>query len=88
MSTHAPVQEEYRKSMRAIMETLDHYLNGSHRPRVTGIAILMFSLEGAQDRVNYMSNCDRKDMLVAMKEFIARAEGMDPDLPPPGSQQS
>jgi len=41
-----------------------------------GFALLMFGLTGDESsRMNYISNCDRADMLAAMKEFIARNEG-------------
>jgi hypothetical protein len=41
-----------------------------------GFALLMFGVKGDESsRMNYISNCDREDMLAAMKEFIARNEG-------------
>jgi hypothetical protein len=80
MSTHGPVQAEYREKMNALAQVIDEFFNGKERPKRVGFAMLIFEF-GPEDRgrVNYISNAERKDMLVAMKEFIARAEGFDPD---------
>lgn len=41
-----------------------------------GFCLLMFGLGGSESmRMNYIANVVRKDMLAAMKEFIARNEG-------------
>jgi hypothetical protein len=83
MSTHGPIQQKYKDQLRAIAKTLDEFLNGPDpAPRKLGFAVLMFEIGDNSDKakVNYISNCQREDMLVAMKEFIARAEGMDPPI--------
>jgi len=59
---------------------LDKIFNGTDRtePKTIGFILLVFpfgetSFEG---RVNYVSNgADRKDMIIMMKEMIARFEG-------------
>jgi hypothetical protein len=49
-----------------------------------GFALLMFGLSGNEYmRMNYLANVNREDMLVAMKEFIARAEGRYQESSPP-----
>lgn len=56
--------------------TIDGILNGEQRPRRLGFALFVFEfgkVEGG--RVNYVSNADRPDMLVAVREWLARAEG-------------
>lgn len=59
---------------RAIGQALKEH-TAKHKERY-GFALLMFALgEGEDHRMNYVSNCDRADMLASMKEFIARAEG-------------
>jgi hypothetical protein len=73
-----PIQEKYRKQMNAIAEVLDEVFNGSlkREERKVGWALLTFDFgcpKGA--RTNYISNSERADMLNAMKEFVARAEG-------------
>lgn len=55
---------------RALKETVQH--TGEQY----GFALLMFGTKGEESsRMNYISNCDRSDMLALMKEFIARNEG-------------
>lgn len=46
-----------------------------------GFAILTFDLN-AKGMVNYISNGERKDMIVALKEFISRQEN-EPEFPTP-----
>jgi len=76
------VSKEYEEDMRAVANVIDTIFNGENCPkdkRKTGFALLIFPFKKPDDpdqgRVNYMSNAERKDMLTAMKEFIARAEG-------------
>ena len=43
-----------------------------------GLMLLTFPLDGRtgpQGHVNYIGNCQREDMLVALKEVVARWEG-------------
>jgi len=64
------------KTMRAIAQALDDTLNGAVRPKKHGFVVLVFPLDGPEGaRTNYVSNCDRKDIIVAMKEVVARFEG-------------
>jgi hypothetical protein len=78
MSTHGPLSQEYRDTLNDLAKKLDRIFNGEDRPRKVGFALLVFEF-GRQEngRVNYISNANRADMLTAMKEYIARAEGMD-----------
>jgi hypothetical protein len=80
----APIEAEYREMMNALARALDDVLNPSGIKTV-GFALLIFELGEATDksRVNYICNADRADMLVAMKEFIARAEGRYVEEPGP-----
>lgn len=76
-----PVQEQYHAQMRAIMETLDDFMNPGLKgdKRKVGITVLIYpfnDLGDGEGRVNYMSNgADRKDVVVMMKEMIRRFEG-------------
>jgi len=74
---HQPIEDAYAKKMRVLAETLDKYFNPDLPVKTVGFALLIFELGDASDksRVNYIANANREDMLVAMKEFIARAEG-------------
>lgn len=69
-------------NMRAAVENaqtlagyVDVLLNGN-RGRTVGFALVFFPL-GEPDRtlVNYVGNCERADMLVMLKEIVARWEG-------------
>ena len=69
---------EYREMMNKLAAGLDSAFNGQKRgkDRDTGFVLLMFpfnATEGA--RTNYISNADRRDIVVALKEIVARFEG-------------
>lgn len=78
MSKEEPIQKQSVEQMRAVAQVLDDVFNGTDRglARKVGWALLVFPFNcppGA--RTNYISNAHRKDMINALKEFIARAEG-------------
>ena len=76
--TEEPIEKHLLKIMNALGESLDFYLNPNNQiqGRSLGFALLIFPFgEDPNGRINYISNSQRADMLVAMKEFIARAEG-------------
>jgi hypothetical protein len=64
-----PIEEKYAVEMNEIGRILDHALHGG------GFCLLVFDRNTTQGRMNYISNAVREDMLVALKEFIANAEG-------------
>lgn len=73
----APIQGEHREMMRDVAHSLDQLFNGELRgeDRTTGFVLLVFSF-GEGGRCNYISNgADRRDIVVMMKEQIARFEG-------------
>lgn len=70
------MQSDPKEMMQALARGLDGALNGSERPKKNGFVLLIFPFdlpEGA--RTNYVSNADRKDIVVALKEIVARFEG-------------
>lgn len=74
----APIDTAYRVQMNNLAASLDKAFNGDKRgkDRSTGFVLLMFpfdTVEGA--RTNYISNADRRDIVVALKEIVARFEG-------------
>jgi len=82
MSTHGPVSEAYRKRMNALARLIDEYFNGDLQgdARTAGFALLVFPFgpgNPSRDRINYISNTNRVDMIIAMKELVARFEGHD-----------
>lgn len=79
MSTHGPIQSEVRDIMVAIASALDQSFNPDPSKNEIGFVLLTFrfgEVEGG--RVNYISNGVRADVRVALKELLARWEGMDP----------
>lgn len=61
--------------LQGLAEGIDILLNGDapKAKRENGFVLLVFPLdqpEGA--RTNYVSNCNRKDIIVALKEVVAR----------------
>lgn len=63
----APITSEYRELMNKLAAFLDASFDGA------GFALFVFT-KGDEKRVNFISNVERASMLVAMKEFIARAK--------------
>ena len=74
--SHGPVQEEYRARMNELAAFLNHQFNGDG-PKKVGFALLIYPLgqpiQG--DRLNYIGNGMRADVLTAIKELAARWEG-------------
>jgi hypothetical protein len=63
--------EEMAEQMRVAVKAAEAQL-----PAGVGVALLVFDMQGPiGSRANYISNCQRDDMIAAMKEMIARWEG-------------
>lgn len=74
----APIEGGYIDVMNAIASALDKTLNGkaTGSDRETGFVLMVFPFGSTDGRCNYISNgADRKDIVVLMKEMIARFEG-------------
>jgi hypothetical protein len=73
------IEQEYHEKMIAVARGLDEIFNGqSGGPgRKTGFVLMVFPFgEAGSGRCNYISNgADRHDVVVLMKEMIARFEG-------------
>jgi hypothetical protein len=84
---HQPIEEHYRAAMNVLAASLDEFFNGKRGgPKTVGFALLTFEFGEIKDgQVNYISNADRPDMIAAMHEFLARAEGryVEPDADKP-----
>jgi hypothetical protein len=74
MTHEQKIEEKHSLVMNKLAEVLDDMFDGY------GFSLLVFPLNGADGRMNYISNADRACMLVAMKEFIARNEGRIPSV--------
>lgn len=86
--SHGPIVEEHREMMNALADALNGIFNGGQKPPKIGFVLLTYyfgeNLKGT-GRINYISNSKRDDVLVALKELIARWEGRSPK-PPAGKQ--
>lgn len=81
--SHGPIDARYRAQMNAIAEGLDEILNGKDyrkTGRKLGFALLIypFGETPSQERINYIGNGQREEVLTALKELVARWEGRVP----------
>lgn len=68
--------------LQGIAKGLDDVLKGPARPKKIGFALLVFPFGSEEGRqANYVSNASREDMIVAMKEWLARNEGRAAEAP-------
>ena len=64
------------KIMQSMASALDEVLNQKGKPKTNGFVLLVFPFDGPEgQRTNYVSNGKREDIIVALKEMIARFEG-------------
>lgn len=78
-----PIQPEYHALMNALAASIDEVFNGPRPPvpqvyeRKVGffLAAFEFNTNGEDGRFNYISNCDRLDVKVLLREMTARFEG-------------
>jgi hypothetical protein len=74
----APIEQQYREQMNSMAQYIDRYFNGPDRKKTTGFVLMTFAF-GGEGRCNYISNARREDVVVALKEQLARFEG-SPDV--------
>lgn len=66
----APIRPEVRETMNKVASAIDSAL-----PDGFGFVLLVFNF-GEGGYMNYISNSDRADVVRAMKEFVAKEEGV------------
>jgi|GEM_PF-846724 hypothetical protein len=74
----ASIEAEYYQKMNELAAVLDHEFNGDAKgdARQVGFVMMVFPFGDKSGRCNYISNgADRKDIVVLMKEMIARFQG-------------
>ena len=74
----APVEAQYHNQMVGVMQAIDGVFNGDDKApnKKVGIVMMVFPYGDTTGRCNYISNgADRRDIIVLMKEMIARFEG-------------
>lgn len=65
-----------KSMMQAMASALDDVLNEKGKPKKNGFVLLVFPFDGPEgQRTNYVSNGQRQDIIVALKEIVARFEG-------------
>jgi hypothetical protein len=70
--------EQTAEYMKSIAAEINREINGkAHAPNPElGFVLLIFPFNGPEGaRTNYVSNASRKDILVALKEIVARFDG-------------
>ena len=70
-----PVQDEYAAKMKDLARAIDYLFNGDG-PKETGFILMVFPYEAGKGRCNYMSNANRDDVKVLLKEQLSYFEGM------------
>lgn len=75
----AQIEEKHLPQMNAVASVLDDTFKGY------GFMLLVFDKNSTEGRMNYICNCRREEMLIAMKEFIANNEGRV--MPAPSAKQ-
>lgn len=67
---------ETNEMLRALASGIDSALNGGIKPKANAFVLLVMPSDGPEGaRTNYISNAERKDVLVMLKEVVARFEG-------------
>lgn len=65
-----------KNMMQSMAAALDDVLNEKGKPKKNGFVLLVFPFDGPEgQRTNYVSNGQRQDVIVALKEVVARFEG-------------
>ncbi len=73
-----PIEAQHRAKMNGVAHALDELFNGPRtgKDREVGFILLVFPFGARDGRCNYISNgADRRDVVVMLKEQIARFEG-------------
>jgi hypothetical protein len=70
------ISDETVNLMKSLAAGIDEIMNGKVRPKKNGFVLLVFPFDGPEDqRCNYVSNAERADIVVLLKELVARFEG-------------
>jgi hypothetical protein len=69
------ISAKYRREMNTLAAVLDEHFNAGARPKKVCFVLLVTEFDNMAGRVNYIANGNRKDIIVMMKEILARFEG-------------
>lgn len=72
-----PIEPAYIKKMNDLAHFLDHEFNGEAKggARKVGFVMMVFPFRDHGGRCNYISNANRDDVVVLLKEQLARFQG-------------
>lgn len=71
-----PIDPALVAGMTRVANVIDGVFNPPGRPRQTGFVLMAFPFNDFDGRCNYVSNAAREDIVVLLKEQLARFEGM------------
>lgn len=75
MTKDSEVEAQYREQLKDIARIIDGAFNPPDKPKQHAFFLAVFPF-GDEGRFNYMSNARREDIVVLLKEMVARFEGM------------
>jgi hypothetical protein len=70
-----PIEAVFADKMNALAHAVDELFNFDKNDRKVGFILMVFPFGHEDHRCNYISNADRKDVVVLLKEQLARLEG-------------
>lgn len=73
-----PIEPKLEDMMNALARGINEVLNEPGQKK-NGFCLMVFPFEGFEGRANYISNASRKDIIVLLKEQLARFQGQ-PDI--------
>lgn len=72
-----PIEAKHHGQMNMLADVLDEVLNGDAvgKDRKVGFLLMVFPFNSGDGRANYISNAERADVIVMLKEQLSRFEG-------------
>ena len=71
-----PIDPRLHDLMEALANGIDALLNQNRdKPKKNGFCLMVFPFDDFDGRANYISNARREDIIVLLKEQLARFEG-------------
>lgn len=73
----APIEPEYLEKMNVLAGAIDRLFNLDKKgaDREVGFCLMIFNFGEGAGRANYISNANREDVIVLLKEQLARFQG-------------
>lgn len=69
------IEPTYRNKMNVLAHFLDYEFNGDREPKKVAFVMFISEFNAMQGRVNFISNAKREDIIVMLKEILARFDG-------------